>query len=66
MSIEICIGLFALLGLLIATFYIYWCLLEIMHELPDFKYRKNLPDAFIFLIICIIILILTIFGKVFF
>ena len=66
MSIEICMGLFGLLGFLIASFYIYWCLLEITYELPDFKYRKNLPNAFIFLIICNLILVLTIFGEVFF
>lgn len=66
MSIEICIGLFALLGFLFASFYIYWCLLEIIYELPDFKYRKELPNAFIFLIICITILAIIVFGKVFF
>lgn len=66
MSIETYIGLFALLGFLFASFYVYWCLLEIIDELPDFKYRKELPNAFIFLIICIAILVLTIFGKVFF
>lgn len=66
MDIGMYIGLFALSGFLLASFYIYWCLLELIYEIPDFKYRKALPNAFIFLVICVTILSVTIFDKIFF